>query len=116
MADDYEARIAALAPGVPVALLPVRLEARYFDGGQELRVRIYPDQIHVDAHEPEPTAAERDAAMAYWRARFAAPDAAARGPQAWKPAPRERKVTMALRAYAALTTSAAKGAVRVVPD
>jgi dihydroxy-acid dehydratase len=40
----------------------------------------------------------------------------ARGPQAWKPAPRERKVTMALRAYAALTTSAAKGAVRVVPD
>ncbi|GGH09048.1 dihydroxy-acid dehydratase 1 [Alsobacter metallidurans] len=40
----------------------------------------------------------------------------ARGPQAWKPAPRERKITMALKAYAALTTSAAKGAVRVVPE
>ena len=35
----------------------------------------------------------------------------------WKPAaPRERKVSAALRAYAAMTTSAAKGAVRIVPD
>jgi dihydroxy-acid dehydratase len=41
----------------------------------------------------------------------------ARGKAAWKPAaPRKRKVTTALRAYAALTTSAAKGAVRVVED
>ena len=38
----------------------------------------------------------------------------AKGHDAWKPtAPRKRKVTTALRAYAALTTSAAKGAVRV---
>ena len=37
--------------------------------------------------------------------------------EGWKPAkPRQRKVTTALRAYAAMTTSAAKGAVRVVPD
>ena len=40
----------------------------------------------------------------------------ARGEAAWKPAAkRERKVSTALRAYAAFTTSAAKGAVRVVP-
>ncbi len=40
----------------------------------------------------------------------------ARGAAAYTPAhPRERNVTMALKAYAALTTSAAKGAVRVVP-
>ena len=32
--------------------------------------------------------------------------------EAWKPAKRTRKVTMALKAYAALTTSAARGAVR----
>ena len=39
----------------------------------------------------------------------------ARGDKAWKPTEvRKRKVTTALRAYAALTTSAAKGAVRVV--
>ncbi|HRY24113.1 MAG: dihydroxy-acid dehydratase [Geminicoccaceae bacterium] len=41
----------------------------------------------------------------------------ARGADAWKPAEhRPRKVTTALRAYAALTTSAARGAVRHVPD
>ena len=40
----------------------------------------------------------------------------ARGAQAWKPAKRARKVSMALKAYAALTTSAARGAVRVVPE
>jgi dihydroxy-acid dehydratase len=38
------------------------------------------------------------------------------GARAWKPAKRERKVSTALKAYAALTTSAARGAVRVVED
>jgi dihydroxy-acid dehydratase len=40
----------------------------------------------------------------------------AKGVQAWKPAKRARKVTTALKAYAALATSAARGAVRVVKD
>ena len=41
----------------------------------------------------------------------------ARGAEAWKPArKRSRNVSMALKAYAALTTSAARGAVRVVPE
>jgi dihydroxy-acid dehydratase len=40
----------------------------------------------------------------------------AKGAQAWKPAKRARKVTTALKAYAALATSAARGAVRVVKD
>ena len=40
----------------------------------------------------------------------------ARGAQAWKPAKRARKVSTALKAYAALATSAARGAVRVVKD
>ena len=39
----------------------------------------------------------------------------AKGKAAWKPAaPRPRKISAALRAYAAMTTSAAKGAVRDV--
>jgi dihydroxy-acid dehydratase len=38
----------------------------------------------------------------------------AKGKAAWKPRTRARKVSTALRAYAALTTSAARGAVRVV--
>ena len=41
----------------------------------------------------------------------------ARGDKAWKPTEiRKRKVTTALRAYAALTSSASRGAVRVVPE
>jgi dihydroxy-acid dehydratase len=40
----------------------------------------------------------------------------AKGKNAWKPAKRARKVTTALKAYAALTTSASRGAVRVVKD
>jgi len=39
-----------------------------------------------------------------------------KGADAWRPArPRKRNVTTALRAYAALTTSAARGAVREIP-
>jgi dihydroxy-acid dehydratase len=38
----------------------------------------------------------------------------AKGKGAWKPKARERKVSTALKAYAALTTSAARGAVRVI--
>ncbi len=38
----------------------------------------------------------------------------AKGAEAYKPAPRPRKVSAALRAYAAMTTSADKGAVRDV--
>ncbi|WAK00474.1 dihydroxy-acid dehydratase [Methylobacter sp. YRD-M1] len=38
----------------------------------------------------------------------------AKGSQAWKPVDRQRNVSAALRAYAAMTTSAAKGAVRDV--
>jgi len=36
----------------------------------------------------------------------------ARGAEAWQPVARERLVSQALRAYAVLTTSAARGAVR----
>ena len=51
------------------------------------------------------TLAERRAAME------------AKGVHAWKPAaPRTRKVSTALRAYASMATSAAKGAVRFVRD
>ena len=47
----------ALDPRLPLALLPVRLETRYLDDA--LLVRIYPDEIHVDAHDPGVSDVER---------------------------------------------------------
>jgi dihydroxy-acid dehydratase len=40
----------------------------------------------------------------------------AKGKQAWTPVNRSRKISTALKAYAAMTTSAARGAVRHVPE
>lgn len=59
----------------PVLLLPVRLEAVYAtsaDGGTELRVRVYPDDVHVDSHEPGLTEGEQAVGRTYWTAVHAA--------------------------------------------
>jgi dihydroxy-acid dehydratase len=40
----------------------------------------------------------------------------AQGKKAWKPVGRDRVVSTALKAYAAMTSSASKGAIRVVPE
>jgi hypothetical protein len=52
----------------PVALLPLRLETRYSADGSTLRVRIFPDDIHVDALDRGVDDQERMAAVAYWQA------------------------------------------------
>ena len=47
----------------PVALLPIRLETRF--AGSLLKVRIFPDEIFADTHEPGLTADERADGNAY---------------------------------------------------
>jgi len=67
------------------------------------------DRIEIDIPRRGVSLAVPDAVIAERRAAMAA-----RGAGAWKPGKRERKVSDALRAYAAFTTSAARGAVRDV--
>ncbi|GFJ86665.1 VCBS repeat-containing protein [Phytohabitans rumicis] len=94
----YEAGLdalpASLDPAVPLLLLPVRLETRIrarTDGaaGDELVVRVYPDDVHLDAHDPRLTAAEVQLGRHYWRQRWAveagaAPDAEQQSLAAWR--------------------------------
>lgn len=56
--------------GRPMLLLPVRIETRFADlpSGPQLWVRIYPDQIAIDSHDPSLTADEWTLAHAYWQA------------------------------------------------
>ncbi|MBU3736204.1 MAG: dihydroxy-acid dehydratase [Methylobacterium sp.] len=68
--------------------------------GDMIEIDIPQRRIHLEVCEEE--LARRRAAMA------------GRGAAAWKPAPRDRFVSPALRAYAAMTTSADTGAVRDV--
>jgi hypothetical protein len=74
LTDHTEARELATArllggprADVPLVLLPLRLETRWADGA--LHVRIYPDDIAVDAHDPGLTEDEITWAEHFWRAR-----------------------------------------------
>ena len=70
--------------------------------GDRIEIDIPTRSIHLDVDEAE--LKRRREAME------------AKGAQAWKPAKRARKVSTALKAYAALATGASRGAVRVVKD
>ncbi|MET0460784.1 MAG: hypothetical protein ABW195_16150, partial [Ilumatobacteraceae bacterium] len=77
-----------LAPSThPLALLPVRLETRFAprpDGTSELRVRVYPDQIHIDAHDPRLSAEEIAWGQRYWQLQWRAGADGARLRSAWR--------------------------------
>ena len=77
-----------LCPGtVPLVLLPVRLETRFFtldNNVTELRIRIYPDSLHVDTHEPELTTDERTFGTAYWQQDWTAGNDLKRRSDAWR--------------------------------
>ncbi len=54
----------------PLLLLPVNIETRFISSqrGDELWVRVYPDQIAINSHEPELTAQEVTDGTHYWDA------------------------------------------------
>ena len=54
------------------------------DGAQQLRVRVYPDQVHVDSHEPELTADERASGSHFWELTWRAADDMPRRQLAWQ--------------------------------
>lgn len=85
--EGGEAEIARLAGDLPIALLPVRLETHFaIDGDRvsELRIRIYPDDIHVDSHEPELTDLEVKEGQRYWERIWRAGPDTERRRAAWR--------------------------------
>lgn len=74
--------VARLSADYPLVLLPVRIETRFktADNASQLWLRIYPDEIAADMHEPELTQTELDAGTAYWNAAWTP----ANEPDAWR--------------------------------
>ncbi len=81
---DVPSDVGRLDSRCPIVLLPVRVETRFIAGAArrptrggevsvpgtapQLLVRIYPDEIAADSHEPELSAEESAAGQAYWTA------------------------------------------------
>ena len=75
----------------PLLLLPVRLETRFAPRrtgtGTDLLLRVYPDDIHIDSHEPGVTTEEERWGTQFWQqiaAVPAGPEQVERKRQAWQ--------------------------------
>ena len=64
-------------PGKPLLLLPLRLETRFAPDRAGLRIRIFPDDIHIDQLDRGLADAERQAGIAYWTVAWRGSDAEA---------------------------------------
>ena len=58
------------SPDVPLVLLPVRVQTKMKPGTSTLRVRITPDEVHIDSLLRSVTETEAAAGRAYWTARW----------------------------------------------
>lgn len=71
----------------PLVLFPVRLETRFFPaagGASLLKIRVYPDTIHADTHEPAVTAGEAEWGRHYWETVWRAASDEERRKAAWR--------------------------------
>lgn len=77
---------AGLDSGLPLLLLPVAVETRYVMTADpaELRIRVYPDQIHIDSGTALANTTEEAATIEFWRSWHAQPDARSRTWQAFE--------------------------------
>jgi len=72
---------------LPLVLLPVRLETRFFslaNNVTELRIRVYPDKIHLDSHEPDLLPTENAWGTHYWEADWRAGNDPTARATAWR--------------------------------
>jgi len=77
----------SFGPAQPLVLFPVRLETRFFpqaDGSSELRVRVYPDKVHIDSHEPQLTNDELTWGKHFWEQTWRAANDKERTKAAWR--------------------------------
>jgi hypothetical protein len=65
--DNIKKSIEELSDSLPVLLFPVRLETAFDINSSALLVRIYPDDLSVETHEPVLTESEINSGKDYWR-------------------------------------------------
>ena len=60
--------MSGIDPQIPITMLPVRIETRFAGtpAAPRLLVRLYPDDVHVDHHDPRLTSGEVAAGTRYW--------------------------------------------------
>ncbi len=64
--SDLPTAFEALNADFPLLMLPVRLETRFYRDPHRLRIRIYPDQIHVNSHQPALSEREARLGQRFW--------------------------------------------------
>jgi hypothetical protein len=100
--------MSAIDPQIPITMLPMRIETRFAGtpAAPRLLVRLYPDDVHVDHHDPRLTSSEVSAGKRYWTSlRSGAGD-----DQAWAQLLKDVGPTRAIWAREALTPTNSSGA------
>lgn len=71
--ENHRTLTKELNGNLPIVMLPIRIETRFVTpvagAGQELWVRIFPDDIHADTHEPLLAVGEVEVGELYWAKR-----------------------------------------------